>query len=182
MAHWKLLLSEPVLVTPWITVHKNRYKIEGDEYIDDYYIVKRNDFALIVATYQEKLLLVKQYRPATNKDYLALPAGFLKEGESPIECAKRELLEETGFSAENSKLIGELHPLPGYIQSNAYIVTCNALPVDNSERDMLEISEVHLMSWADILNKIVLGKINEMQAVSAILLAKEFDSSKRKVT
>ena len=88
MAHWKLLLSEPILVTSWITVHKNRYKIEDDECIDNYYIVKRNDFVLIVATHQDKLLLVKQYRPATDRDYLALPAGFLNEGESPVECAK----------------------------------------------------------------------------------------------
>jgi len=89
-------------------------------------------------------------------------------------------LEETGFSAENCKLIGELHPLPGYIQSNAHIVRCDAHPDDTAETDRLEISEVHLMSWPDILNKIVFGEINEMQAVSAILFTKEFELAKKR--
>lgn len=175
ISHWKLLLSEPILVSPWLTIEKNSYEIKDNEYINDYYVVTRKNFALIIATYQDKLLLINQYRPATNRDYLALPAGFLNQGETPIKCAQRELLEETGFFANNCKLIGELHPLPGYTKSNAYIITCDAFQVDNPKIDRLEISDIFLLSWTDTLQKIILGEINEMQAVSAILLAKEIN-------
>jgi len=80
---WQLLKSTPVLSTPWLSVLKNQYRVSEGEVIDDYYIVSRNDFVLVVALKGGKLILVRQYRPATDRFYLALPAGFLQPDESP---------------------------------------------------------------------------------------------------
>ena len=128
---------------------------------------------LVVAIQHDKLVLVRQYRPATDQFYLALPAGFLEPGEPPEVGAKRELLEETGFSAVECRLIGELHPLPGYIQSTAFEVLCKITAAKGGQIDHLEIDDVLEVGWEEALRMVVRGEINEMQAVSAILLAKE---------
>lgn len=174
MTKWRLLNSDTVLATPWLSVYKNKYELAEKKVIDDYYVVKRSNFVLTIAVKDEKLVFVKQYRPATDQFYIALPAGYLAHNELPEIAAKRELLEETGYTTGSCRLIGELHPLPGYIQSTAYVVLCEKISKsDSATIDSLEISEVIEVSWAEAVEMIIQGKINEMQAVAAILLARE---------
>jgi ADP-ribose pyrophosphatase len=173
MKKWQLMKSDEILSTPWLTISKNQYEIGDGNTLDDYYVIQRSDFVLAVALENNKLLLVRQYRPATDRFYISLPAGYLRREESPELAAKRELLEETGFNATTCTLIGELHPLSGYIKSTAYIVLCEGLRADTDDIDHMEIDEVMRLDWNNVLQMIVSGEINEMQAVSAILLAKE---------
>lgn len=173
MKKWQLLKSDTIISTPWFNLLNNQYKTEKGEIVNDYYIVQRSNFVLIVAVNDGKLILVRQYRAATDQFYIALPAGYLHDGESPEVGAKRELLEETGFSATECRLIGELHPLPGYIQSTAFVVFCEASTKSIGIIDQLEIGEVLKVEWHEVIKMIAHGEINEMQAVSAILLAKE---------
>ena len=175
MAKWHLLDSVSVLSTPWLSVYKNQYDIGDGKIVDDFYIVQRSDFVLVIANRNHSLILVRQYRPATDQFYLSLPAGYISSGESPEEAAKRELLEETGYSAKKCELIGELHPLPGYIQSSAFVFLCEGILDSNARSiDSSEISEVVEATWTEVLEMIVQGTMKEMQAVAAILMAKEY--------
>ena len=175
MIKWQLLDSVLVLSTPWLSVHKNQYDVGDGKIVDDFYIVERSDFVLIVANRNHNLILVRQYRPATNQFYLSLPAGYLGLGEPPEVAAKRELLEETGYSATRCNLIGELHPLPGYIKSTAYVIVCEEILESNAGgTDPLEISEVVEVAWTEVIEMIIQGEMKEMQAVAAILMAKEY--------
>ena len=177
MKKWRLMDSEPVLLTPWLVVYKNQYEVMDGKIISDYYVIKRKDFVLLVALQEDKLILVRQYRPATDRVYLSLPAGFLEPGESPEDGARREMTEETGLSVVSCRLLGELDPLPGYIQSRAYVVWCELGSWESRKfgtyDDEMEIDEVVKVEWKEAVKMIVRGEINEMQAVSAILLAKE---------
>jgi ADP-ribose pyrophosphatase len=140
--------------------------------VDDFYVIERNDFVIVVAEHNGHVAVVRQYRPATNRYYYSLPAGYLNTGESPEVAAKRELLEETGLDAEGFRTIGELHALPGYIKSFAYVVICRAVSQTVVVRDQSEIESAELVPWPTALRMIATGEINEMQAVSALLLAK----------
>ena len=63
--------------------------------------IKHPGAALIVPfAGKDKVILLKQYRPVINSYIYELPAGTLDKGEKPLECAKREIIEETGFSAK----------------------------------------------------------------------------------
>ncbi len=173
MKKWRLLKSDPVLSTRWLTVFKNQYEITAGQVIDDYYIIRRDDFVLIVALKDDKLIMVRQYRPATDRFYLGLPAGFLRPGESPEAGAKRELLEETGFPATECRLIGELDPIPGYLQSKAFVFLCQVSAANTGTFDQLEIEEVLEVEWEEALRMILRGEITEIPAIAALLLAKE---------
>lgn len=62
----------------------------------------------------DTIIMVRQFRQAVKKTLLELPAGTLKRGERPEDCAKRELLEETGYTAGSLKKILRFYPAPGY--------------------------------------------------------------------
>src|SRR6266545_667217 len=61
-----------------------------------------------------RMVLIAQYRFAVRETLLEFPAGTLESGEAPLECARRELIEETGYRAEHWRALGVTYPSPGY--------------------------------------------------------------------
>jgi len=171
MSKWKLVNSAAVFQSPWLEVKKKAYLQEGLSGEQDYYVVERLPFVVVVALHQTDLLMVRHFRHGTDETYLELPAGYRDGGESAIAAAQRELLEETGYEAGTSTLLGELHPLPGYIRSSASVVLCRDLRDTGTVIDANEIEQVLRVPATQVIQMILRGEINEMQAVSAILLA-----------
>jgi 8-oxo-dGTP pyrophosphatase MutT (NUDIX family) len=169
---WRLREKTVALDTRWLRVYRNEYSLPNGTDIDDFYVVERDDFVLIVAERDDCVVLVRQYRPATDRYYFSLPAGYLRKDEPPEVAARRELLEEAGLEGEAFTMIGELHPLPGYIKSFAYVVSCRALKGAVIVHDNGEIESAKLVPWSTALEMIRAGQINEMQAVSALLFAR----------
>jgi ADP-ribose pyrophosphatase len=172
---WELLGSEPLLDTKWLRVLRNRYRERGRE-IDDYYVIERSPFVLVVAIDpDDQVLLVRQYRPATEEFYLALPAGYLGPGETPVQAGAREMLEETGVTGERWADLGHLDPLPGYIRSRAHVVRCAVPPLDAAalagRGDADEANTVMVMGRAELRRRIAANELREMQLVAGFLLA-----------
>ncbi len=79
-----------------------------------FYSLKLPDYASIVAeTADNQIVLVKQYRPAVDKITIELPSGLVDPGEAPEAAARRELEEETGYTADQIQLAGVLNPDTG---------------------------------------------------------------------
>lgn len=168
--NWTLINSKNVVNNRWLKLECNSYQTALGQEINDYYVLTRSDFVLIVAEHGDQLVLVRQYRPATDRHYVAVPAGFLDHGETPVEAAARELREETAFAGSDFRIVGQLDPMPGYLRSRAFIVHCVAGD-RTSDRVDEEVVEVLLTAKSTCLDWIRTGKLNEMQSVSAILLA-----------
>lgn len=66
-------------------------------------------------------ILVRQYRKAVDRPSLEIVAGLLEKGEEPIECAHRELLEESGRTAASMRYLGRIFPSPGYVSEEIHI-------------------------------------------------------------
>jgi len=77
--------------------------------------------SVILALYNDKIVFVKQFRPTLEDFILELPAGRIEKNETPIECAKRELEEETGLIAENLRYLCEFYPSPGFVDEKLYL-------------------------------------------------------------
>lgn len=172
---WALARQQVIFDKPWALAENNCYVTADGGWVDDYLIVRRSPFVLIVSEREGKVVLIEQYRPATDKSYISLPAGYLEDRETPTQAAERELQEETGYYAESFELLATLDPLPGFVSSPAHVIRCRITGQEGSRHDPDgEVSRVLLLSWDEILERIRRGAIDEMQAVAALLLAHKF--------
>ena len=167
---WQRVRRETVFECQWLHLFRDAYRLPSGKQIDDYYILERSDFVLTVACNAHGVVLVRQFRPATGRWYWSLPAGYLDQGETAQQAAIRELREETGVKATEARLVSELHPLPGYLKSNAYVVVCAYTGAELQVHDADEVAEAREFGWEQALALIRSGEINEMQAVAALLL------------
>jgi ADP-ribose pyrophosphatase len=118
------LKSEVVFSTAFFDLMAKTMKA-GEE---PYYSLKVPDFAVIVAlTEDDRMLAVRQYRPSVERYTMELPSGLVDPGESPLEAARRELLEETGYAAEDVEMLGPTIPEAGRLSNQLW--TCFALDV-----------------------------------------------------
>lgn len=118
------------------------------------------------------ILFVRQYRHPAEVELLELPAGTLDPGEEPLECAHREIREETGFAAGNMVKVGEFFLAPGYSTecTNVYLATnlsYDPLPGDEDEFITLEPIPIE-QAYAMALN----GGLQDGKSLAALLLAK----------
>ena len=129
--------------------------------------------AILAITNENRVLLVKQYRKAIEKALWELPAGKLEQGESPKECAIRELKEETGYSTSNVKLIHKFYTSAGFSNQKIYIYLAKELVKGEScldEDEFLDLYELDLIEAYEMLEK---NEIEDAKTSIGLLLAKE---------
>ena len=115
---------------------------------------------------KEEMLLVEQYRKAVEHKTLEIPAGTLEEGESPEECARRELIEETGFQASNLDKLIDFYPSPGFSSEIIHIFKASELKKVSEGEAELSIRFVRL---SELLTKIRNGEIKDGKTVIGVL-------------
>ena len=100
-------------------------------------IVEHPGAALVIPFLtKDKIILLKQFRPVINSHIYELPAGTIQKGESLINCVKREIIEEIGYSAKKITKLGAIFPVPGY--STERITIFKAEQLIQRERDCQE--------------------------------------------
>jgi ADP-ribose pyrophosphatase len=129
--------------------------------------------AIVPLTDQHDIILIRQYRYAAGDFIWEIPAGTLEPEESPLFCARRELIEETGFSASAWEKLGEIIPVPGYSDERIHLFLAEDLVPSRQHLDRDEILEVHTVSFNDALSMIRSGKIVDGKTITGILLAKD---------
>ena len=102
---WKLISKQPEIVNRWIKVTRAAFQLARGTVLEDYWLVERSDFVVVVGQSEDKVILVKEYRPAMDRFYLSPPAGYIDSGESPLGAAAREFQEETGMEILNDDFI-----------------------------------------------------------------------------
>ncbi len=120
-----------------------------------------------------RILFVRQYRHATGKELLELPAGTLNTGEPPEMCARREIREETGFAAESMLKLGEFFLAPGYSTEYMYVFLATGLSSDPLPGDQDEFLTLEPISIDKAFEMAIHGDLQDGKSLAALLLARE---------
>jgi len=172
---WERLGTEKLYETPYFVLRSDRLRLPGGAIKDPYYVVERPDAAIIFPLTREgDVVLVRQYRPPLERMELGLPAGLVDEGEKPEAAARRELLEETGYSGGEWELLGSLASSPSLKDNWAYLFLARGVEETSApDPDEHELVEVVRVSVEDLPGLIRVGEIVSSSGVAAVMLALE---------
>ncbi len=123
---------------------------------------------------ENRIVMVRQYRYAVDRETLEIPAGKVDPGETPEQCARRELLEETGYSPTRLHQVFSYYPAIGYSNERILIYAASGLRAEASTVDEDEISKVEVVAWDQIFNLITRGIIQDGKTVIGICLIDEY--------
>lgn len=132
-------------------------------------VVEHDGGASVIAVdNQDNIYLTRQYRYPYNDVLLEIPAGKMMKNEDPMDCAKRELQEETGLIADSLKLLNIIYPSSGYTEEKIYIYLVTDFSKGVSNLDDGEFIELVKMPFDKALNLVNTGKIKDCKTIVAI--------------
>jgi ADP-ribose pyrophosphatase len=119
---------------------------------------------------RSRVLLVKQFRLPAEKELWEIPAGRLDEGEKPLQTAKRELQEETGYQAKKWKKLAAFWPSPGYVSEKMHVFLATDLTEGKATPMEDERIETQWFKKKELAGMIRDGKIEDGKTLLAFLL------------
>ncbi len=114
------------------------------------------------------IVLIKQYRYSVDELLYELPAGRIEKDEEPMPAAKRELTEETGYSAKNWRELSRVYTAPGFCNEMLYMYEATDVTLSEQSLDDDEEAEVIVMSLKDAWQLVLDGKIRDAKTVAGL--------------
>ena len=170
---FKLIDSKVIFTGRVFTIRRdNLYTPDGRTTKFD--IVEHHGSVVILPIDKDgNLLLVRQYRHAAESNFLELPAGTLDSpDEKPIDCAAREIREETGMAAKNLIELGKFYLAPGYSTELMTVFLATDLHVNPLKPDIDEFLEVVKIPLAEALSLAETGQMPDAKTLAALLMAR----------
>jgi ADP-ribose pyrophosphatase len=121
-----------------------------------------------------QVLLIRQYRYAAEGFLLEIPAGRLNPGEDPKACARRELKEETGCSAEQVEQLFTMYTTPGFTDEKIHLFMATGLVAGESKHESDEFLDLEPMLLSRALELIEAGEIQDAKTALGLLFAAGF--------
>jgi len=133
--------------------------------------------AIILPVFDDgSVLLERQFRYPAGQHFYELPAGRLEAGEPPIETAKRELLEETGYTAHEWRELGRFHPCIGYSDEKIDFFLARRLEFKGARPDEGEFLETLRMPLAETIDWIRRGRITDTKTIVGLFWAEKLQN------
>ena len=141
--------------------------------------IKKPDVVVILPILNKnRVLLEKHYRPVIKKTILELPAGHIDRGETPVQAARRELFEETGYSAKTIELAFKSFDAPGLLSSRVYTFIAEGVYKTGAKTDKHEPLHSTIISTSTAFRFIKNNTIEDNKTISALLFYEKFINNK----
>ena len=167
----RLLTSQPIFDGRIIRVRVDTVALpSGREATRE--VVDHEDAVVLVPIDSDgNVVLVRQYRHAAGTTLLEAPAGIIEPGETPDQCAQRELQEETGYRAEDLRYLGGFWSSPGFCTEFMHGYLARDLVPSRLQADPDEDIKVERLPLNQVTARIQSGDIQDAKTVAALLIA-----------
>ena len=181
----QIISSEVVYQGPLFRVLHDKL-IEPGGRTNERDVIRHNGSVVILAVDNSKsrknpwIVMERQYRHAARQFLWELPAGKIEPGEEALAGAKRELAEETGYSARKWKPLVEYYASPGFLGESMKVFLAEGLVAGDARPEEDEQIELRLVKLADVLKMIEKGAILDGKTLTSVLLYARRAAGKRK--
>jgi ADP-ribose pyrophosphatase len=133
-------------------------------------IVHHNGSAIMLPLFDDgRVVLIRQFRLAAGQQLWELPAGSIDKGETPLQTARRELIEETGYRAKSWRKLVQFYPSPGISTEKMTLFLASGIRPGTAQPEEDEHIEVRPFPWAEALKMIDTGKIRDGKTILGLL-------------
>ena len=155
-------------------VHRDKVRLsDGHESVRE--VVEHHGGVTVIPVDDEgNVCCVRQYRYAFGEHVLETPAGKLEAGEDPLDCAKLELSEETGYTAEKYVNLGMAYPSPGYCHEILYLYLATGLKPGKAHPDSGEFLDLERYTLDELVEMAMQGELHDAKTLIAVLKAKRY--------
>jgi ADP-ribose pyrophosphatase len=175
MEKWKVLGKETILDTPWLGVEKHKCDVGGGKVIDDFYVVRRSDYVVLVPIENDEVIFVRQYRHGTRDFVLNLPMGFVDGKEKPENAARRELKEELGYIDGGLEYAGRFLTSPSFRNDSGYVFFVDVASAKKTSvlKDDTEVLEPVRISNAELESMLKGNAIKDGSTLIALSMVRD---------
>ncbi len=172
MTDWHLVERKILFEHPWVRLIVDTLKRDG-EALPYYYLESPVDsVATVAVTAERQIVLTRQYRHPIGRVIDDLPAGRTRPGEDPLEGARRELEEETGFRAGRLIPLATLNPFPGSLKVTQHLFFATNLVPGTPHPDVGEELTVHLRPFDEVYAEVLAGQHIDGALQAGVLFAR----------
>ncbi|UOQ94901.1 NUDIX hydrolase [Halobacillus shinanisalinarum] len=166
---WKVIESQNVEVSKF-TVKKEQVQLSNEDEMEFSYVSFPHGVCVLALTEDSQVIVLKQYRHAVRQWELELPAGAIDGQDPPLATAKRELLEETGYQAEQWANLGFVHPSAGSTSEAIHLFAAKGIyKAGEQELEPSEEIEMELVKMDELYELIGSGDFRHGAGLAAVL-------------
>jgi len=174
---WKLLQSEYIHKSDWLTARKDRCLTPAGKIVDPYYVLEYPNWVNGLAIREDgKVIMVRQYRHGFGQTILEIPGGAMDATDASPEVAmRRELLEETGYAFEQLVPLGDICPNPASSNNLTYMfLATGGKKVQEQQLDQNEEIEIVIISMEELQQLLKTNQIRQALHVTCIFYALQY--------
>lgn len=163
MEKWKTLKSEYVFRRPWLTARRDSVMLPDGRVNDEFYILEYPTWINVIArTKDGRYVMVEQYRHGLKDIFIELCAGVVEEGETPLEGARRELAEETGYEGGEWSLHMVISGNPSVTNNLTYCFFADGVELTGKQHlDFTEDINVKLLTEEELYGMLLRDEVKQ---------------------
>jgi ADP-ribose pyrophosphatase len=164
------LEKETIYKGKLFTVEREKVRLANGNERAREIVVHPGAVALVAVDDEGRLLMVRQYRRAADRVMLEIPAGTREPGEDAESCARRELIEETGYEASEVRKLGGFFSAPGFCTEYLHCYLMTGLRERTGLADEDENIELERLTRDELMSLISRGEIEDSKTLSGVML------------
>ena len=157
-----------------VNVRRDKARLQNGNIAGREVVEHPGGVGIVPVTQDNEILMVRQFRYPLGKELLEIPAGKLAPGEDPLDCAVRELSEETGCTAGRHVFLGEIYPTPGYCEEKLHIYLALDLEYGKAHLDENELLCTEPVPMGQLVEMIMRNELPDAKSIIGVMKAKMY--------